>query len=251
MTGRVIRVISPVSAGRGFAGTGGKVTTLPRFTIGLTCPYADWMRVINVRCTQEQVDGLNALLGEQRAAEHAWRAERRKRIHQVATTAAERARLLAAARIEFERLRAAGEFRGSHTLLVLPALRAILAERGWDTRRWRPIPADALRHGRPWGTHDAGYDARVALRLDDALAERITRACYWSSAPAVARLQRWYDDHGDHWRGQLHTTGEPWTGAGPSRADLRERQDLVAKITTTGDIGRAAIDRTLTETEIR
>ena len=227
------------------------MATLPPFDSGLTCGYADLMRVINVRCSQAQVDGLNTLLGVQKSAERAWRAERRGQIDQAATSAAERARLLAAARTEFERLRAAGEFAGTHTLLVLPALRAILTERGWDTRRFKPIPAEALRHGRPWGTHDSGWDARVALRLDDALAERITRACWWASAPAVARLQGWYDDHGDHWRGRLHTTGDPWVGAGPSPSDLREREALVAKIVTTGDIGRQAIDRTLSGAEVR
>jgi hypothetical protein len=203
------------------------------------------MRVINVRCTQGDLAELNELLRVQRVAEQAWRAEQRAAIDQLATTAAERARALAAARRQFEQLRAAGEFCGTHTLLVLPALQRVLAERGWDTRRWRPIPADALRHGRPWGTHDAGFDARVALRLEDALAERITRACWWTSAPIVAKLQGWYDDHGDHWRGRLHTVGDSWAGAGPSRADLRARDDLVAKIVTTGDIGREAIDRTL------
>ena len=204
------------------------------------------MRVFNVRCDQEQADGLTRLVAAHRQAENTWRERERKAIIALRLPAAERSRRLAALRAEVHRRREAGEFLSTRTAAVLPALYALLAEWGWDHRRFRPIPADALRHGRPWGTHDKGWEARVTLHLPDDLAERLQRACYWASAPAVGKLQTWYDQFGDHWRGQLHAE-RPVYAAGPSTADLSERSALVARIHTTGSVLRQAIDRTLTE----
>ncbi|WP_432830527.1 hypothetical protein [Dactylosporangium sp. CA-092794] len=177
-----------------------------------------------------------------------WKAERQAladRADALGLTAAERAQLADALQARHEQLRAAGELRGTRTAVVLPALRQLLDERGWSARRWRPVPP--TRRGRPWGTHDEAFEARVNLYLPDALGETLARACHWTSAPAVAALQKWYDQHGDHWRGQLHNHGTRWAGAGPSHADLAARDQLVKGIQTTGKVLREAISRALAE----
>ncbi|WP_047892954.1 hypothetical protein [Micromonospora sp. RV43] len=148
--------------------------------------------------------------------------------------------LLDALHVEFDQLRAAGTMRGTRTAYVLPALRELLDERGWTARRWRPVPRQ--RRGRPWGTHDEGFDSRVALHLPDDVGELLVRACYWTSQPIVTRLQAWYDQHGDHWRGQLHSPDARWRGAGPSHTDLHERELLIARVVTTGKVLREAIE---------
>jgi hypothetical protein len=206
------------------------------------------MRVFNVRCRSRQAEGIAGLAKRYLEEEQAWLTDARQavrdRVAAERLSAAERSRLLVEVRRELARRRAVGELRGSRTALVTPGLRAVLAERGWLARRWRPVPASAVRHGRPWGTHDAKFDARVTLYLPDDLGELVARACYWASAPAVAKLQAWYDVHGDHWRGRLHDD-QPWVGVGPSPTDLHERDVLADQVYTAGRILREAIDQTL------
>ncbi|MEN3308977.1 MAG: hypothetical protein V7603_5179 [Micromonosporaceae bacterium] len=211
------------------------------------------MRVFNVRCSGELAEALAGAV--QAVAERErewWQAQREAVARRVAAeelSTAQRALLLADLETEFARLRETGELRGTRTAYVLPALGTVLAERGW-ARRWKPIPPGAQRRrGRPWGTHDAGYDARVTLYLPDALGETLARACYWTSAPTVARLQAWYDEFGDHWRGHLHNSRARWTGRGPTQADLGTRDQLTAKINTTGRVLRQAMRRALDSEE--
>lgn len=211
------------------------------------------MRVFNVRCSGELAEALaSAVQAEAEREREWWHAQREavaRRVTGEELSTAQRAALLAELDIEFDRLREAGELRGTRTAYVLPALGAVMVERGW-ARRWKPIPPGAQRRrGRPWGTHDAGYDARVTLYLPDALGETLARACYWSSAPTVARLQAWYDEFGDHWRGHLHNHRARWTGRGPTQADLNLRDQLTAKINTTGRVLRQAIREALGDLE--
>lgn len=205
------------------------------------------MRLINVRCTVEQAELLAALVRAERQAEQEWwKAERRtlaERAEALEWTAAERAEAADVLQARHEEMRAAGELRGTRTAVLLPVLRRVLAERGWSARRWRPVPP--TRRGRPWGTHDQGFTARVSLYLPDDVGELLARACHWTSVPAVATLQRWYDTHGDHWRGLLHDPRARWVGAGPSPTDLQERERLIAQVHTTGRVLREVIDRTV------
>jgi hypothetical protein len=144
--------------------------------------------------------------------------------------------------VEHAALRAAGVLRGARGVWVLPALRAELAERGWAARRWRPVPPGA-RRGRPWGAGDVGYRAQVVLQMPGDVAELLVRACWWTSAPAVAKLQQFYDVHGDHWRGERHGGRRGWSGSGPSTEELAARDRAAARIVTTGQVLRTALRR--------
>lgn len=192
-------------------------------------------------------EALTGAVAAAREVEREWLKERRDQVAQRVMAedlpVARRNELLDAVAVEFDQRRQAGELVGTRTAYMLPALRGLLDERGWTARRWRPVPRQ--RHGRPWGTHDEVFDARVSLRLPPNVGELVVRACYWTSRPAVAQLQVWYDQHGDHWRGQLHDPAAQWHGAGPSHADLNERELLIAQVVTTGDVLREAISRAL------
>jgi hypothetical protein len=212
------------------------------------------MRVFNVRCDKSVANRLTEAVAAQVALQREWwdarRAELTARVREEKLTAAERGRLVAALEDEFDRLRAAGELRGTRTTYVLPALQHLLGERGWRDRPWKPVPAGTQpRRGRPWGTHDEHFAGRVTLYLPDEVGETLARACYWTSAPAVAKLQAWYDQHGDHWRGTLHNPEAKWVGSGPSPTDLADREKLIAKIHTTGAVLRTAIERALESPE--
>ena len=208
------------------------------------------MPLVNVRCDRETADRLKAVVTAARQVERDWLAERRRlvaeRVRAEKLRVAERDVLLDEIAETFAGLRASGTFAGTRTLVVLPQVYAVIEERGWADRSWRPVPPRA-RSGRPWGTHDQHFQARVALTLPDELAETIARACYWTSLPAVTALQRWYDEHGDHWRGRLHDPQARWVGEGPSHADLRDREQLVAEVVTTGTVLREAIKKSLPE----
>ncbi|MEV0732357.1 hypothetical protein [Polymorphospora sp. NPDC050346] len=205
------------------------------------------MRVVNVRCPKPMARELGVGVAAARAAERSWLEERREqvrlRVLDEDLSAAKRRVLLGELNAEFYRLRAAGVLVGTRTAFVLPALRSVLQTKGWTVRRWRPVPRQPA--GRPWGTHDQGFDARVALHLPDDVAELLVRACYWVSKPAVDKLQAWYDLHGDHWRGRLHDPDARWIGAGPSHSDLSERDRLAAQVVTTGMVLREAIRASL------
>ncbi len=210
------------------------------------------MDVINVRCYRHEADRLAAAVKAARAQEKQWLQERREavtlRVREEQLTIAYRDVLLDEIAETFAGLRAAGRFRGTRTLYVLPSVRAVLDERGWTARSWRPVPP-RHRQGRPWGTHDMHFTARVALYLPDDLVELTARACYWTSLPAVAALQRWYDQHGDHWRGRLHDPEARWVGAGPSHEDLHRREALIGEVVTTGQVLREAIIRAVPATD--
>ncbi|MFI7074270.1 hypothetical protein [Micromonospora sediminicola] len=207
------------------------------------------MRVLNVRVRRPMADALAEAVEAAREVERRWWTERRKELARRAAAedlpVAARNQLIDALHVEFDRLREAGTLVGTRTAYVLPALRGLLDERGWTARRWRPVPRQ--RRGRPWGTHDEVFDARVALHLPEDVGELLVRACYWTSRPAVAKLQAWYDQHGDHWRGHLHNPAARWRGAGPSHADLRERELLIGQVITTGKVLRQAIECALTK----
>lgn len=163
--------------------------------------------------------------------------------------------------------RDAGELAGSRDWLLVPGVRAELAARGWD-REWPPIPPGALAAGRRWGTdpnrysahHDEGetrFVGRLGVRLPQELGERLTRACYWHNEEIEQELQAWADRWGDGpdviMRQSVREHGGVTVLAAmaaalrptPSADALLQRAELRAKVVTTGDILRAALERAL------
>ncbi|MFJ4674184.1 hypothetical protein [Kitasatospora purpeofusca] len=185
-----------------------------------------------------------------------------------------RASKLAAARRATRELlaskRESGELAGSRDWLLVPGVRAQLAARGWDQKKFRPIPAGALAAGRRWGTdpgryreqHDEGetrFLGRLGLRLPHDLGERLQRAVYWHNAKIEEQLQQWADRWGDGPEVILQASVREHGGVTmlaalgaafaptPGEGELAERSKLRKKVVTTGDLIRAALDQALAE----
>jgi hypothetical protein len=202
----------------------------------------------NLRLHQEHKDLLTEAVEEQLAAAKEWKRARRAeiaaRVKVEHLDKEQRDQLVDAMYEEFERLRETGQVRDSLSRFVEPHLHDVMAERGWFGRRWKPVGETS--RGRPWGTHDAGYAAQAELKISADIGETLLRACYNTSKQATAELRAWYGRHGDHWRGVLHSDDSyTYVGAGPSHADLQERERLIAQVVTTGRVLREAVDRAL------
>src|SRR5437762_1175559 len=132
------------------------------------------MRTFSVRCDPELAEAVAVRVAMAAEVEAAWWKQRRDELDVVAEARGWSTGQVSVARrrlaAEHAGLRAAGVLRGARGPWVLPALREVLAERGWLARRWRPVPAGA-RRGRPWGAGDVGYRAQVVLQLPDDVAE--------------------------------------------------------------------------------
>lgn len=143
-------------------------------------------------------------------------------------TAAERRDALALLREERDRRRSAGEHFDTASAIIAYYLAAELDRRGWLQRQWRPIPHGAARlPGRRWGSTPAHLVGRLRVHLPDELGEHLRRATWWTSLPATKKLQALADRHGP--------------GRVPPEV-AREREQLRAKIVTTGDLLRLAQD---------
>ena len=205
------------------------------------------MQTFTVRCLAELATLFDATADEAAAEERTWVTGRREALAAQAAregwSTAQVSQARRALAVEHAERRAAGELRGTRGLVVLPALRAQFAERRWTGRRFKPVPA-AGRLGRPWGATDRTYPARLVLQLPDADAELLVRGCYWTSLPHVRGLQAFYDEHGDHWRGELHE-GRLGRRLTPGDEHLRARARLVARIVTTGQVLRKALADTV------
>jgi len=208
------------------------------------------MRLFNVRCDQEKAELLADAIAAERAREKAWLRQRRDelavRVRAERLTAGQRGAAERAITAELEQLRIDGQLRGTRSAYLAPVVRDLLAERGWN-RRFKPVPA--RRRGRPWGASDQGFQGRVGVYLPDDLADQVERACYAVSAPALAKLERWHDRHGDHWRGHLHSPDRARTGQGPSTTDLATKQRLADQVWNPARFLRDAIDKALQMTE--
>ncbi|MEU4235525.1 hypothetical protein AB0F17_65640 [Nonomuraea sp. NPDC026600] len=146
--------------------------------------------------------------------------------------AAERAVARARVRVRLAELRREGELADTRDVLVAHALRAELAERGWD-HDWPPPPADTPASGRWPGSLDRAWPESVSVRLPVDLAARLQRACAHVSAPAIAAVRAWRDAH----PGIITARTDP---------ELWEQyQRLAADVITPGDVLRAAVTRAL------
>lgn len=199
---------------------------------------------------REAADLLTAAVAAERERERSWRAacggQARKDPPRSGRTLPDRkAPPAGPAGQNAEAWRRGGEPRVTKAAFVLPSLLALFDERGWTGRTWEPVPDLPL--GRPWGTHDEHFQARIAIDLPDERGETLCRACYWASLPAVVQLQAWYARHGDNWRGRLHNPRPALHRRAPTAADLEQRERLIQQIHTTGRVLREAIDRALNE----
>ncbi|MFB7678210.1 hypothetical protein ACFC26_43140, partial [Kitasatospora purpeofusca] len=164
--------------------------------------------------------------------------------------------------------REAGVLAGSRDWLMVPGVRAELAARDWDCD-WPPIPAGGLAAGRRWGTppgryegrHDEGetrFVGRLALRLPSEIGERLQRACYWHNIEIERELREWADQWGDGPEVVMRESVREFGGVTelaamaaafrptPPAEAMERRAELRAQVVTSGDIVRAALDRTLT-----
>ncbi|MFF3726944.1 hypothetical protein ACFYYM_31775 [Streptomyces erythrochromogenes] len=163
--------------------------------------------------------------------------------------------------------REAGALAGSRDWLLVPGVVAELKARNWD-QEWPPIPPGALGAGRRWGTDPVRYSAhhdegesrflgRLGVRLPHELGERLQRACYWHNAEIEKELQKRADQWGDGpdviRRQSIREHGGVTVPAAMAAAlretspaeQLDQRRELRAKVVTTGDILRAALDHAL------
>lgn len=214
----------------------------------------------HVAVTEDALKALNARRKDEREREEEWIAARRKELILPGMSRRAAAAVRSDIRARVARMRRTGEFGGTRDDIVTRAVREELRARGLD-RKWpKPPEGEIEAPGRPWGTPpstpmgDGGYTERVSVNLPHSLGDTVRRAAYWTSKEAVEALQDWADRWGDGVDVALReaerdgippelalmsAAGRP--SAPQSALEIRDR--LRAKVLTTGDLIRAAIDR--------
>ncbi|MFE2639496.1 hypothetical protein ACFXKF_32840 [Streptomyces scopuliridis] len=152
----------------------------------------------------------------------------------------EAAVLRASWRAEVSRQRAAGELLDVADALAVFGIVEELRERGWD-RRWRRPPGEARQPGRWPGSRHGGYPESITLRLPSKVAERVLSACWWTSASSIARLRTWRDENPG-----IVIPQRSLDGRRQLEGPLAEYEQLSARVTTVGDVYRAALERGIT-----
>ncbi|MFE3603439.1 hypothetical protein [Streptomyces sp. NPDC059142] len=215
----------------------------------------------HVALTEHALEGLNATRKAEREREEEWIAGLRQKLLVPGTSRRAAAAVRREIRAQVAQRRRTGEFGGTRDDIVTRAVRQELRARGLD-RKWPKPPEGALDGpGRPWGTPpsapmgEGGYTHRVSVNLPLALGETVRRAAYWTSKAAVEGLQEWADRWGDGIDvaireaerdgvppelALMSAAGRP--SAPQSALEIRDR--LRQQILTTGDLLRAAVDRT-------
>ncbi|MEU9535869.1 hypothetical protein AB0D00_26620 [Streptomyces sp. NPDC048213] len=214
----------------------------------------------HVAVTEDALKALNARRKDEDDREREWVAARRKELIVPGMSRRAAAAVRGDIRARVARMRRAGTFGGTRDDIVTRAVREELRNRGLD-RSWPEPPEGQVEApGRPWGTPpsapmgDGGYTHRVSVNLPYSLGDTVRRAAYWTSKEAVEALQDWADrwGHGiDVALQEAERNGVPAelaliSAAGrPSapQSALEIRDQLRAKILTTGDLLRAAINR--------
>lgn len=180
------------------------------------------------------LDRLDELVREQRAAESRWQAAAEEGLAGLRGAALRAAR--ARIRAERNRRREDGRHRVTRWRLLAPALSAELEERGL-LREWDPVPAGAPGAEQTVGgvgpKGGRGLTGRLCVTLPDVLAVPLQRGVYWGNRPHVAALKAWNDRWGS------------WPSSTATAEALDERARLAAQITTTGHILRTALQHTL------
>ncbi|MGW6651203.1 hypothetical protein AMK23_34305 [Streptomyces sp. CB02130] len=214
----------------------------------------------HVALTEAAHKGVIKHARDERDREEAWVHERRQELLAPGLSRREAAAVRRSIRAEASRKRRSGEFSGNRDEIIARAVREELIARGLD-RKWpKPPEGEVDAPGRRWGTPpsqpmgEGGYTKRLSINLPYALGETVRRAAYWTSKDAVEALQEWADRWGndpDTALREAERNGTPpelalMSAAGrPSapQSALKIRDELRAKVLTTGDLLRAAIDR--------
>ena len=220
-----------------------------------------------VAIAPDALEGLNGVVALEALAEADWLKKEREREGLVLLRGKAASEARRRIRAEQTRLRASGALLGTRDLVVTQGVRAELAARGWD-QTYEPIPDDARSiPGRPVGAGPRHYQqdedgestlsARMAVRLPADLGEQMLRALHWEMAPIITALWQWKARWGDgptvilkeaQRSGLGNSFLAHFTPARAPRADadaILERAQLQAQIVTTGDIIRAAVQRTI------
>lgn len=134
---------------------------------------------------------------------------------------AETAKLLAAERRE-------GRILDTRGTVLEYGGRLELAERGWDEAEFPKVPDWVGMSGRWPGSRDGAYPDQMVTRVDPELAEQVLRACWAHSGEAVLGVLAWREAN----PGVVYDVGE-----------LELYDALTARITTPGDVWRAALSR--------
>lgn len=181
------------------------------------------------------LERLDAFVAQQGVAEERWLASQAEREDLARLRGPQRRAAQARIRAARQQHREAGRHRPTRALALAPALRAELEHRGL-LQEWEPVPADTPTAGQTLGGRGphtgTGLTGRLVVALPDALWTPLVRGTYWTNQPHLQALQAWTDQWGAGGRST------------PPQA-LEERAQHAGRITTTGDVLRAALHRTL------
>jgi hypothetical protein len=130
-------------------------------------------------------------------------------------------------------LQECGKLVDTRDVLVTYGVRQELKRRGWS-RKWPPLPQQALIGGRWPGSRDVDCPEQITVRLPADLVLQVRCACWHSSAKAIGLLRDWRDEHPD---------ALPWEAYRSAEEDqaMRGYEDLASEVTTAGEIWRAGL----------
>ncbi|MFF9480630.1 hypothetical protein [Streptomyces sp. NPDC014733] len=132
-------------------------------------------------------------------------------------------------------MRERGLLLDSLDALATLGVRREVADRGWD-RPWPACPPQARGLGRWPGSADGGFPEQLPLRLPAVLENQVRAACWYTSAGAIEALEVWRR------RYPQVIPRRRWAPSGLESA-LETYDRLAARVTTTGEIWRAGIER--------
>ncbi|WP_399087913.1 hypothetical protein ACGH2B_12190 [Streptomyces sp. BBFR2] len=138
-------------------------------------------------------------------------------------------------RQELAEMREHGRLLDSLDALAALGVRREMAARGWD-RPWPACPPQARDLGRWPGSADGGFPEQLPLRLPVGLENQVRAACWYTSYEAIEALVEWRRRH------PQVIPRRRW--APPGLEDALDAYDrLAARVTTTGEIWRAGVER--------
>ncbi|MFD9817157.1 hypothetical protein [Streptomyces sp. NPDC059080] len=132
-------------------------------------------------------------------------------------------------------MRERGQLLDSLDALATLGVRRELADRDWN-RPWPACPPQARDLGRWPGSADGGFPEQLPLRLPTSLENQVRAACWYTSFEAIEALEDWRR------RYPQVIPRRRWAPAGLESA-LDAYDQLALRVTTTGEIWRAGIER--------